>query len=539
MRVLTRFQSAYDKYLFEGIIKPEDYFGINNSTPNLSSTNTSNTSFTGTNIGGTGGVWSGTVLNNKIVDSHVEEAIVSLYVLNTLDHNTKIEPDNPDNILTRFFSSMKTTNEDSGDQSSKTLISKNMLLISIQNTKVLNDVVAYFTSLEKSIRPKEPVTVYTISSLNLFSKILDIPKSPEPSVLKSPEPSEPSEPSVLKSPEPSDSKISETSFLKTLIDSYGKHTYIDLSLALTAIELFKRRKLFNIYRTIEEGFEPSKPSVLNGIGINLLNHHDKKIKISTTNSEFILYVPSFKITECMLKNIYDFLEPINENNKVEDTSLNEKYAKRLVPMLPKFNYRLYDKLETFYIKSVSKDLNVKKLYNVLIIKNLDISYKILLYISIFKWNLIFFKSDTSSDEKYTEDVSTEKISECYEQLSNIYNDPRIAGNKVYNDLKQSSFAGNKVYNDLKQSSFAGKIKPSKDDVLHMSKAELKKLNPDYSLLRTPQEVESFNAQIKTIFPDKVNTPHILIDNYNDIKNYLKKLEISLSVDNISVNVIEL
>jgi hypothetical protein len=90
MKVLTRFQSPYDKYLFEGIINPEDYY-----------------SFVGT--------WSGSALNNQILDPETfqvqAKTIVSLYVLNTLDHNIKIEPDNPDNILTKFFSSIQTSKD--------------------------------------------------------------------------------------------------------------------------------------------------------------------------------------------------------------------------------------------------------------------------------------------------------------------------------------------------------------------------------------------------------------------------------------------
>jgi len=445
MKVLTRFQSSYDKYLFEGIINPEDYY-----------------SFVGT--------WSGTALNGNIQNEVSKDSdIVSLYVLNTLDHNIKIEPQNPDNILTKFFSSMKTSP-----------VLKNLLLISIQHPRVLNDVIEYFSSLEKVHRPDKPIVVYTISSLTLFSQLNDQ--------------------------------------IKNIIEYYGKHTYIDLSLALTAIELFKRRKLADIYGSELKEFK--------GIGYDLLNHTDKKIHIQA--SPKIIYVPKIKIDDNVLKNISDFLD---KNSKSE-----ECFAKRLVPLTPKFNYRLYDKLETFYRRptSIYKSLEAellgtevpienKFLYNVLIIrtselkgpsrigtegfssKSPEISFKILLYISIFKWNLIFFENI---------EPSVPEVSECYEQLTSLYND------RTFGSGTEGS-------------------KSSEAKLLKMSKTELKKLNPDYSLLRTEKEIKDFENNMKTIFPDKLTPPHIMIDSYDDIKTYLKKLETSLSMDKIVMRVLEL
>jgi len=420
MKVLTRFQSPYDKYLFEGIINPEDYY-----------------SFVGTS------------LNGQITYSS-SETIVSLYVLNTLDHTIKIEPENPENIITKFFSSILTSSKPEVTDTSGTFgfkSVKNLLLISVQHPKVLNDVVAYFSSLEKSIRPNEPVIVYTISSLTLFSQINDQ--------------------------------------LKNTIEQYGKHTYIDISLALTAIELFKRRKLVDIYG--------SELKELKGIGYDLLNHTDKKVIIDSLQDTRVLYIPKIKIDDNVLKNISEFL----------DMGTNESYCKRLVPLIPKFNYRYYDKLETFYRASL-QELKVPYrayVYKVLIIRNSELkvlSFKILLYISIFKWNLIFFESDVSESNQ-------QHISNCYEQLNSIYNDKSVN--------------------------------------IKMSKTELKKLNPDYSLLRREKEIKDFENAVKTIFPEQKSTisdiPHIMIDNYDDIKTYLKKLENSLSVDKIVMKILEL
>lgn len=438
MRVITRFQNPYDKYLFEGIIKPEDYYGT----------------FTGMS------------LNNNIIKTEQgfgcdEEEIktVSLYVLNTLDHNIKVEPDNPDNIITRFFSSM---------EPNRNSVLKNILLISVQHIKLLHEIIDYFTSLEKAHRPNENVMIYTISSLDLFNT------------------------------------VSSESGVFDIINNYGKHTFIDLSLALTAIELFKRRKLDNIYNSKDS-------KVSGGIGLDLLNHNDKKIKLRDKDkdvsslSSFYIYVPKFKITEKCIASIYEFLNPeITVLNKSE-----ESYVKRLVPMTPIFNYRLYDKLETFYIKSLKKflsqetlKLNVpetKTLYNILILKSsstssLSISFKILLYISIFKWNLIFLETENPEENE-----------SLYNQLSNIYND--------------------------------------KDASINISRNELKKLNPDYSLLRTEEEVKFWDKNCHLIFQENnevsKSIPHILIDKYNDIKTYIKKLESSLEVDNIKINVLEL
>jgi len=392
MKVITRFQSLYDKYLFEGIINPEDLNG-------------NSLSFVGTS------------LNNQILN----EDIVSLYVLNTLDHNIKIEPDNPDNILTKFFSSIQTST-----------VQKNLLLISVQHPKVLNDVIEYFSSLEKIHRPDESVIIYTISSLTLFSQLNDQ--------------------------------------IKNIIKYYGKHTYIDITLALTAIELFKRRKLSNIYN-----------SELKGIGLDLLNHNDKKIKIQVSgdieaknDNIFKIFIPKIKINDDVLKNISEFLDKETNGSLKSE----ECFAKRLIPLIPKFNYRIYDKLETFALNNVSKS------YNVLIINTLNLSFKNLLYISILKWNLIFITLNPESNVEYV-----------YEKLSELYN--------------SKSF--------------------------DISKNELKKLNPDYSLLRSNDELEAE----KHIFDIKDLIPHIMIDTLCGIKSYLKKLESSLEVDNIKISKLEI
>ena len=74
----------------------------------------------------------------------------------------------------------------------------------------------------------------------------------------------------------------------------------------------------------------------------------------------------------------------------------------------------------------------------------------------------------------------------------------------------------------------------------LSRNELKRLNPDYSLLRSEEEYEHFRMLEKeNIVGDFKNIPHIMIDKYDDIKTYLKKLETSLSVDKIVMRILEL
>jgi hypothetical protein len=416
MRILTRFQNSYDKYLFEGIVNPEDYYGFI----------------------GTSDVWTGCVVNNSRKENSNdvlnENSIISLYVLNTLDHNFKVEPENPENIVTKFFSSMKKTSSVSEESSVKNL--KNILLISIQPLNVLHNIIDYFISLEKEIRPDTDVTIYTISSLTLYNEL----------------------------------EKNEHSQLKKLINSYGKHTFIDLSLAITAIEIFKRRKLINIYKK-EFLNEVSETNSLKGIDINLINHHDK---IVNTKYNHKLYIPKISKNTINLKNISEFLDKgTNGSLKSE-----ECFEKRLTPLIPKFNYRIYDKLETFALNNISKS------YNILIINTLNLSFKNLLYISILKWNLIFITLNTESNVEYV-----------YENLSQIYN--------------SKSF--------------------------DISKNELRKLNPDYSLLRSKEELENE----KHIFSNEDLIPHIMIDTLCGIKSYLKKLESSLEVDNIKICKLEI
>jgi hypothetical protein len=389
-------------------------------------------------------------------------------VLNTLDHNFKVEPHNPNNILTKFFSSMKTTQEENSPVISKNI--KNILLISIQPLNVLHNIIEYFISLEKEIRPKEEVIIYTISSLTLYNEV--------------------------------------NTDLKKLINSYGKHTFIDLSLSIVAIELFKRRKLVNIYKT--------EDLHLYGIDKNLLNHHDKVI-----NTEFIiqnspellvlknqnspelskvlkhkLYVPKISKNTINLKNITEFLD---RNNKSD-----ECFAKRLVPLIPKYNYRIYDKLETFALKSQNLQVNsdnFKDFYNVLIINTLNLSFKNILYISILNWNLIFITLDPEKEStNSSENQST--VEYVYEKLSEIYN------NKSFN----------------------------------ASRDELKKLNPDYSLLRNEEELIYGKKLFETHKQGEKNfilKPHIVIDTLCGIKSYLKKLESGLEVDSTKLNMLEI
>jgi hypothetical protein len=448
MKVLLRFQSPYDKYLFEGIITPEDYYGVSGLQTTLKPE--------------TPEKWVGSVLNNKIIENSNIEEVIALYILNTLDHNIKIEPDNPDNILTKFFKSMQETLSNR--------VIKNVLLISIQHPKVLNNIIEYFTSLEKKLRPHEDVIVYTISSYLLKNALETFESEPEPT-------------------EGSNSNLYD------LINSYGKHTFIDLSLSLTAIELFKRRKLINIY-----GPEIKE---LKGIGTNLLNHFDKKINTGSN----VVYVPKVKVNTIMFKNIHEFLTLGTEGSK----GSKEGFNKRLLPLIPKFNYRIYDKLETFYIKSfrdsgaklgtsfLEKNLSFDSLYNILIIKNetlqIKLSFKILLYISLFKWNLIFIQNDEVEEKSF--DHTKDVVSDLFEQLSQIYND--------------KSF--------------------------ETSRNELRKLNSDYSLLRKDEEYKYVNSFENSERSSKIKTPHIIVDKLDSIKNYIKKLESSLKVDNIKINVL--
>lgn len=469
MRVVTKFQSPYDKYLFEGIINPEDYY-----------------SFVGT--------CENNVIKNEILE---DNSMVCLYVLNTLDHNVKVEPHNPDNIITKFFSGIKRSffSEDPKTEILQNLepkILKNILLISIQPLNLLHNVIEYFISLEKSLRPNEEVMIYTISSLTLY-KELSSSVFPRESLHKEHGPSEKTE-------------------LREICSSYGKHTFIDLSLALTAIELFKRRKLVDIYRDKITG-----NNNLKGIGIDLLNHHDKVINTKYDgNIDFLtktrislhhkLYVPKISSKTINLKLIAEFLDTKNKSDECRIGK--ESYFKRLVPLIPKFNYRIYDKLETFVIK------NFKNLYNVLIINTSElrskdagvsgtkssISFKNLLYISVLKWNLIFitFDPENSLAKKDENEDSSQNAEYIYTQLSEIYN------NKTFND----------------------------------SRNELRKLNPDYSLLRDEKELEIGNLLFSGI-EQSSKPPHIMVDTLCGIKSYLKKLESSLEVDNIKVDVCEI
>ena len=251
MRVILRFQNPYDKYLFEGIIDPSDYYY-----------------FTGSNV-----------------EEIKELETISLYVLNTIDKHEDIEL-----LLDKFFASMTTSP-----------VKKNLLLLSPQSTVHYDKIIMKFSNIEKTLRPSEEVVIYGCNSTHTYNFL----------------------------------KLYKHNDLIDTINSYSKHLYIDLNLAMTAIELFNRRKICTNY--------------------DLYKISDKKVK-----SLIFPFLPH----ALFLKNLPNIQKILNRDDDPQN------YNNRIINYIPKYTFRIRDIIESFMVYNHDKPC-------ILILENVvDIKYNI-------------------------------------------------------------------------------------------------------------------------------------------------------------------
>jgi len=324
MKVLLRFNEAYDKYLFEGIIDhkdlfrreavrifqgpggSKDLFKEGQSPWKRSSLGPGNPLFTG--------VVSPPSMNDELTNYEVETSRVNIYVLNTLDSLEGLCPSwnlQSKESSFKFFDSIK------GPEEGQSLFEEHyILLLAPQNPEIFNKIVEiFYNKVSGSSIPSNAsgsVIVYNTSFLawKNLSKNSHIFPGPE-----------------------------------------LKHFQIDMSLALSAIELFNRK---NLNLEVVE-----KDNYLQGYW----NQYPQTYDLQIPTPKPLEHLKGLKIFKPGIRNIGDignlFLsrkdhksEGFNRLYKFFTSDHHEDYKKRLIPLIPFVNYRILDSLETFHLKLV-------------------------------------------------------------------------------------------------------------------------------------------------------------------------------------------
>jgi hypothetical protein len=221
---------------------------------------------------------------------------------------------------TSGFSGPKESEGFSGSNASKGSKETFILLLAPQNPKVFDKLVELFYN---KVKEQTAWTLEVWPDRTFGSKLLSL------------EPKQSSIPVYVFN----SSCIACNELYKTLqeeFQDFPKHFAIDFSLSLSAIELFK--KLRDL---------PQEPSVLSSYGFKIPNPAGLKACKDLYLQAPFVNLESYKNPEeiSRLKTFF----------KTEGSSHHEDYIQRLVPLIPFVPYRLKDKIETFHLKTLEKD----------------------------------------------------------------------------------------------------------------------------------------------------------------------------------------
>lgn len=317
MKVLLRFNEAYDKYLFEGVIDPKDLFKSEASCGGAVSPG--GPLFTGVvsppSMNEELSERLGSVASNDFVAGDYVSK-VNIYVLNTLDSSDHLGSEESSGLFT-FFNSIteplkKVPSSHEDRIKDFSLKETYILLLAPQNPEIFNSVVEkFYNKVSGTEGFNGSVIVYNTSCLVWKQYLKNLSSSN------------------------SDSRPELERFSK----SFPKHFQIDMSLTLSTIELFNRKHLNSIDSNNNNSL--ILPCDL-PISIPKKLQHLKGLKIFKPGFSGRKFSNSSNDDVVELSRLYNFFT----------SDHHEDYRKRLIPLIPFVNYRINDSLETFHLKLV-------------------------------------------------------------------------------------------------------------------------------------------------------------------------------------------